>query len=100
MKKSVGYSVLKQLAIFVCVVGAILLLSHLAGQLREGYASQSTLIAGAACLGVGLLFAVLADLGIRLHRLEQRVGEVQQEPPADREDGPRIDNASGGVGQE
>lgn len=82
MKKSVGYSVLKQLAILGCLVGAILLLSHLAGQIKEGYASQSTLIAGAACLGIGLLFTVLADLGIRLHRLEQRAGKVEEEPPS------------------
>jgi multisubunit Na+/H+ antiporter MnhB subunit len=91
MKKPTGYSVLKQLAIFVCAVGMILLLSHVAGQLREGFASRSTSIGGAGCLGIGLLFAVLADLGTLLHRLEQRVGEAEQRPLVEREDGPHVD---------
>ncbi len=100
MEKPIGYSVLKQLAIFVSLVGAVLLLTHLAGQLREGSASRYTLIGGAASFGIGLLFAVLGDLGIRLHRLEQEAGKAGQHPPAKCEDGPRIIDPGGRVSQE
>ncbi len=86
MEKPIGYSVLKQLAIVVSVVGAVLLISHLAGQIREGSASWCSLIGGAASVVIGLLFAILGDLGIRLHRLEQEAGKAAQPPPAERKD--------------
>ena len=91
MEKPIGYSVLKQLAIFVSLVGTVMLISHLAGQIMEGYASWYSLIGGAASFVIGLLFAVLGDLGIRLHRLEQKAGEAAQPPPAERKDGPPDD---------
>ncbi len=100
MEKPIGYSVLKQLAIVVSLVGIVLLISHLAGQFREGSASWSTLIGGAASFGIGLLFAVLGDLGIRLHRLEQEAGKAGQQPPAEREDEPRVIDPGGPVSQE
>jgi hypothetical protein len=85
MKKPIAYSVLKQLAIFVFLVGVVLLIDHLAGQIREGYASPWSLIGGAASIVTGLLFAVLGDLGIRLHRIEQEAGKAPQHPAANRQ---------------
>jgi hypothetical protein len=84
MEKLTGYSVLKQLAIFVSLVGAVLMIDHLAGQIREGYASWWSLIGGAALFVIGLLFAVLGDLGSRLRRLEQKTSEAKPPPPAER----------------
>jgi len=100
MEKPIAYSVLKQLAIALSLVGVVLRIIHLAGQVRKGSASWSTLIGGAASFGVGLLFAVLGDLGIRLHRLEQQSGSAGKQSPPEGGDGPRAIDHGGPASQE
>jgi hypothetical protein len=54
-------------------------LGHLAGQIREGHASELTLLGGLAGFGVGILLLVLADLGTRLVRIEMELGTLPED---------------------
>jgi hypothetical protein len=94
MKESTGYSVLKQLAIFGCAVAVLLF----AGQLREG--SAFLLVGSAALFAMGLLLAILADLGLRLGRLEQRVRGVEQQRTSEQKDDSHIGAAEDDVSRE
>jgi hypothetical protein len=100
MEKPIGHSVLKQLAIVLCLVGVALLVHHLATQIGKGSASWDSLIGGAASFGIGLLFTVLGDLGIRLHRLERESGGGSKQSPPEGGDGPRITDDGGPVSQQ
>ena len=78
MKERIGYSVFRQLAIMAVLVGILLLVGHLAGKIREGYA-DIPLMDGAILVGVGLLFATLGTLGIRLDRMERKLGDQKND---------------------
>lgn len=60
---------------FVALVGVVLLLSHLAGQFRVGHAPLASLIAGGACLILGLLFTMLSVICVKLSRIEHRLSD-------------------------
>jgi hypothetical protein len=60
------YGVVKQLAVVAGVIGAALLLHHLTGQIRVGWAPAWTLITGIGLPIVSLLFWMIADIGSRL----------------------------------
>lgn len=68
-----GFDFGKQLSMALMFVGGILLIGHLAGQIREGSASDWSLITGLAFLLGGSIFTVLFVILIRLHRIEQRL---------------------------
>lgn len=70
MKTPWPYTVLQAIGACLIAAGCLALLAHLAGLLREGYASMSSLIGGAVSLVVGIIFVVLSDLGTRLLRIE------------------------------
>ena len=73
MKPIRPYDALTQLSILACLIGAFLLVGHVAGQIREGSASAASLVCGVALLGLSLLFLVLADIRNRLRRIEQHL---------------------------
>lgn len=52
MKPIRPYDALTQLSILACLIGAFLLVGHVAGQIREGSASAASLVCGAALLGL------------------------------------------------
>ena len=64
-------------AIGVCLVlvGALNLAGHLAGQIREGYAPYETLVIGGCCLAFGVLLSAIANVGIKLNRIEKRLNQ-------------------------
>ena len=68
-------------AIAVCVIllGALILVGHLAGQLREGYATKESLLIGAVCLAFGILLSTIANVGMRLDRVEDRLKRSSDE---------------------
>ena len=73
------YSFLKSIAIILTVVGAFSLLGHFSGQFREGSASDFSLIGGLVLLIPGLVLLVLADLGVRLVRIETKLGTLPED---------------------
>ena len=62
-------------AIAACfiLVGVLNLAGHLAGQLREGYATTESLIIGGCSLAFGVLLSAVANVGIKLNRIENRL---------------------------
>ncbi len=68
-----GYHLLKQVSMFVALVGVVLLLGHLAA----GDASMASLIAGGACLILGLLFTMLSVICVKLSRIEHRLSDSE-----------------------
>jgi hypothetical protein len=80
-----GFDLAKQLSMGVSFVGAILMISHLAGQLREGFASGWSLVIGATCFICGLIFALLFLILIRLHRIEQQIARSDSLKTSDEE---------------
>lgn len=70
-----GYDLLKQVSMFVALVGVVLLLSHLTGQYRAGHAPLASLIAGGACLILGSLFTILSVICIKLSRIEHSLSD-------------------------
>ena len=68
-----GFNFGMQLSMAVSLVGVLLLLGHLADQLREGYGSLWSLVVGVACVICGLILALLFEILVRVHRIEQRI---------------------------
>ncbi len=62
-------------AIAACsiLVGVVNLVGHLAGQFREGYATTESLIIGGCSLAFGVLLSAVANVGIKLNRIENRL---------------------------
>jgi hypothetical protein len=62
-------------AIAACsiLVGIVNLAGHLAGQLREGHATTESLILGGCALAFGVLLSAVANVGIKLNRIENRL---------------------------
>jgi hypothetical protein len=81
MKPGWLYDALRGVAALLTLGGALCLVAHLAGQISKGRASDLTLVGGLACLLVGVLFLVLADLGARLVRIETKLGTLPQGLP-------------------
>jgi hypothetical protein len=81
MKPGWPYAVLTGVAILLTVGGALSLLGHLAGQIRQGHASDLSLVAGGACFAAGIILLVLADLGTRLVRIEMKLGTLPEDLP-------------------
>lgn len=81
MKPGWPYALLSGVAILLAVGGALSLVGHLAGQIREGHASDLSLVAGGACFAAGILLLVLADLGARLVRIEMKLGTLPEDLP-------------------
>lgn len=50
-------------------------------QIREGHASDLSLVAGGACFAAGILLLVLADLGTTLVRIEMKLGTLPEDLP-------------------
>lgn len=101
MKHDWAYSALRGVAVLLILGGAFSLLSHLAGQVREGWASSLSLTGGACALIFGILFFILADLGCRLVRLETKLGTLPknefartEQPNSDREIAQNASSAS------
>ena len=69
-------------AIAVCVIllGELILVGHLAGQLREGYATKESLLIGVVCLAFGILLSTIANVGMKLDRFEARLRRSSDEP--------------------
>lgn len=65
----------KQFAMAISAIGVLLLLSHLAGQLREGAAPDWTLVVGTGSFVVGLISALLFAICARLQRIEALLSE-------------------------
>ena len=61
-------------------IGALLLLSHLAAQLREGTAPDWTLTVGTGSFVVGLISALLFAISARLQRIEALLTELPSSP--------------------
>lgn len=55
--------------------GGAFLLSHLAGQIREGSAATESLIGGGAALALGSMFFLLGRLGQDVVRLKDHVAD-------------------------
>jgi hypothetical protein len=72
-----GYDLLKQVSMFVALVGVVLLLGYLARQFRAGHAPLASLIAGGACLILGLLFTMLSVICVKLSRIEHRLSDSE-----------------------
>lgn len=68
-----GFDAGKQLSMVVFGCGVLLLLGHLAGQMRVGSASGWSLLVGAGCLLAGLVGTLLFSILIRLDRIERRL---------------------------
>jgi hypothetical protein len=81
----VGFDVGKQLSMAAGMVGVLLLLSHLAGQFRDGWAPAWSLVAGTACILVGVLFSLLFSILLRLQRIEQRISTSAPTEPRSRD---------------
>ena len=62
---------------FVALVGVVLLLGHLARQFSVGDAPLASLIAGGACLILGLLFTMLSVICVKLSRIEHRLSDSE-----------------------
>lgn len=104
MKPDWPYSALRGVSVLLILGGVFSLLSHLAGQVREGWASSLSLTGGGCALIFGILFAVLADIGCRLVRLEVKLGTLPKNEFT-QSDQPRVerevaqDASSASVGQ-
>ena len=66
---------LNGIAVCLILVGALNLAGHLAGQIREGFAPYQTLIIGGCCLAFGVLLSAVANIGIKLNRIEKRLNQ-------------------------
>ena len=64
---------LNSIAVCMILVGAFTLAGHLAGQLREGSGTYESLIIGGGCLAFGVLLSAVANVGIKLNRIENRL---------------------------
>ena len=69
-------------AIAACciLVGVLKLAEHLGGQLNEGSATTESLIIGGGSLAFGLLLCGVANVGIKLNRIEDRLRRSSDEP--------------------
>ena len=74
--KTSPFDYAKQFAMAISAIGALLLLSHLAAQLREGTAPDWTLIVGTGSFVVGLISALLFAICARLQRIEALLAEL------------------------
>ncbi|KKK74914.1 hypothetical protein LCGC14_2878990 [marine sediment metagenome] len=91
-----GYNLLKQVSVFVAIVGVALLLSHLVGQFTVGSAPLASLIGGAACLVLGLLFTMLSVICAKLSRMEHRLSDsTASNEPTEQDQAERESGASG-----
>lgn len=55
------------------LVGVLNLVEHIAGQMREGSATIESLIIGVCCLAFGVLLSAIANVGIKLNRIEKQM---------------------------
>lgn len=94
MKTPRAYSALNAVAVILTVVGALALLGHLAGQIREGHASEASLVGGLGALVLGILFLVLADLGARAARIEAKLGTKPSDTLPESEAPPSVESMS------
>ena len=62
------FSVIKQVAAGVAIVGLLVFASHVVGQLRDGHGSAWTLWGGIGLALLGLVFWMIAAIGTRLDR--------------------------------
>jgi hypothetical protein len=85
MKQDEPYQVLSGIAVLLILGGAFSLFVRLAGQPPEGSLFPLSLQAGAVCVLAGIGFWVLADLGRRLARIENRLGIVPKEEMSETE---------------
>lgn len=72
-------------AIAACLIlfGLLELASHLAAQIRVGAAEEQTLLVGGGSLVVGVLLSAIANVGMKLDRIRERLegtGEEGSEP--------------------
>jgi hypothetical protein len=88
-----GFDLAKQLSMAVSFVGVLLMISHLAGQLREGSAPGWSLFVGATCFLCGLIFTLLFAIMIRLHRIEQRLSDSDSVEESDEDGDPEPTNS-------
>jgi uncharacterized spore protein YtfJ len=83
MKTNGPYAVLIAVALLMMMGGGFGLLDFFGGQFREGGTSDLSLIGGGGALILGILFLVLADLGIRLVRIETKLGTLPKDDFSD-----------------
>ena len=70
----------------VSVCGLFMLVSHLAGQIREGSASEWSLLTGVGCFLTGLICTLLFSILIRLDRIERQLSQTTTGSAHDEED--------------
>ena len=55
------------------LLGVLILAGFLSGQIREGYATTNSLVFGSGLLAFGVLLSAIANVGIKLNRIEDRL---------------------------
>ena len=80
-KRSSAYILLKQVSIFVTLMGVLLVVGHVVRQHVCGAASLESLVGGAVAFVVGLLFTILASIRIALDRIQDKIEQSGTNPP-------------------